>query len=71
MATFNYIFSPIRKRKHNCMLFIAKGNVTMAKWSAVAEILRNTATDNVQHNHDVVTELFKNLDCSLLGSDIM
>jgi hypothetical protein len=65
---FNYNFSPIRKRKHNCMFFMAKGNVMIAGWSvcaltahAVAASLRNTATDNVRHNHNVITELFRNL----------
>jgi hypothetical protein len=40
MATFNYNVYPIRRRKRSCALFTAKGNVTMAEWSAHAPIVR-------------------------------
>jgi hypothetical protein len=35
-CNFNHHFSPTRRRKRNCMLFTAKGNITITVWSAHA-----------------------------------
>jgi hypothetical protein len=53
---FNYNFSPLsEKKKHNCMLFAAKGMLRQLcgprlrqppiEWPAVTESLRNTAVE--------------------------